>query len=216
MKRIPTVAIIAVGRSGTNFFVSALKDFEKSAAYFELFGTHGVFGITDYKDVAKRLGEYAGHEITKAEDPVLSDKFKTKPVLHLNYLNHSAMEAGYDWMSYKVFPDQVDVAKLKVSLREEKTKVLFLKRNRLDTYISLQKALQKGEWMNTETTDFRPEINLDAFLHWANRQNRWYEDLYAYVLENDLDHAMISYDRVFCPYLKRSGVQSGALARRPA
>jgi len=194
MDRIPTIAIIAVGRSGTNHFVSTLRKLQGSACYYELFSEHGAFGIMDYPDIAEKLGDYIQHQVTAAEDLELVAKFKERPALLLNLMNHATAKAGYDWMSYKVFPNQVDEHKLKVSLREDKTKMLFLTRARIDTYISLQKALSKGQWLNVETSDLRPTLDANAFLKWADDQNNWYEQMYAFALEEGRPHAIVNYD----------------------
>ena len=194
MRRIPTIAIIAVGRSGTNHFVSTLRKLQGSACYYELFSEHGVFGIMDYPDIAERLSEYVQHTIRVAEDPDLVAKFKERPALLLNLMNHAVMQAGYEWMAYKVFPNQVDVHKLKVSLKEDLTGMLFLTRTRLDTYISLQKALAKGEWLNVETSDLRPALNANAFLNWADEQNAWYEELYAFARDEGRPFTVVNYD----------------------
>lgn len=193
-KRIPTVAIISVARSGTNYFVSTLNKFNRAAAYFELFGDRGVFGILNHPTVAERLSAIIERPVETADDPELVRVFRDRPALHLSLLNHCAAQTGYDWMSYKVFPDQVDIHKLKHSLLQDSTKVLFLTRSRLETYISLQKALSFGKWKNIETSDLRPAIDVDAFLSWAKHQTGWYTMLYAHVRSNDVPFEIVDYE----------------------
>lgn len=194
MRRLPTLNIITAGRSGTNYFVSTLKKFTGSAAYYELFNENGAYGITDYPAITERLSEIIGHKITDPEDAELVRLFRERPALHLNLLNHCASQEGFGWMSYKVFAGQTDVAKLKHSLTEENSKALFITRSRLDTYISLQKAFAKNEWMGVSTSDVRPQIDIEAFVKWTNWQNRWYEEMYSYVVAQSLPFDVVNYE----------------------
>ncbi len=168
--------IVSVPRSGTNFFCECLDALTGAVAYHELFNGRGAFGLRPGAPQLARFAPALGHTPADARDPALIAHFRAEPHAALDTLARAAADEGLVLMGYKVFPRQVAMPVLASLMRRPRTRVGFILRNRIDTFISYEKARQQETWKGTDTTLFRPELNPQAFLDWAAETDRWFAD----------------------------------------
>ncbi|HJB63658.1 MAG TPA: hypothetical protein H9769_08130 [Candidatus Microbacterium pullistercoris] len=69
-----------------------------------------------------------------------------------------------------------------------------LVRSRLDAYISVQKNVSGESGTHTDTSEVRPEIDVDAFLEWAVDLDRWFERMADVLEAMDRPYRILSYD----------------------
>lgn len=171
------IVIVASPRSGSNFFCECLGALPEVAGLHEVFNPRGVFGLGGriLPAVCDRFGLT---DVESAKDPQVVKVFRKTPLEALEVLATVLREQGKSAMSYKIFPRQLSMDTVGQILDNDRRHPLFLVRRRLDTYISLQKALHSDTWTQTSTIDVRPEIELDDFLRWAAQTDKWYTETF--------------------------------------
>jgi hypothetical protein len=168
------VVIVSSPRSGTNFFCECLADLDQNLGLFEVFNKGGLYGGRQ----GSVLGTFSKHlerRIRDVSDPALLEFVHDSPIDALNIIGRAAAADGYSTFSYKIFPKQVAEGAFGQILHAERTRVVVIVRQRLDTFISYQKARQADVWKNQSTEDILPTIDVKAFLKWAKRLDTWYE-----------------------------------------
>lgn len=140
------------------------------------FNGRGAFGLRPGAPQLARFAPTLGHTPADARDPALIAHFRTDPHTALDTLARAAADEGLALMGYKVFPRQVTMPVLASLMRRPRTRVGFILRNRLDTFISYEKARQQDAWKGADTTLFRPDLDPQAFLAWAAETDRWFAD----------------------------------------
>ena len=190
--------IISLPRSGTNFYCECLNAIPQVAAFYEFFGDQGVFGLAGNAQMHERLSKHFGRTIEEENDPELLEAVKSQPATYLNIFSAIAAGTGSRLFSLKVFPQQVEMSKLRVALSGDHKRVVFITRSRLDCYISFQKALATQTWREADTTDQRPTIDIHAFLEWCEQSDVWYRRLLKHAREEGLDYRIVSYEADIC------------------
>lgn len=165
--------ILAVPRSGTNFFCECLDAFPEVTAYFELFNPAGAFGIGPQvlPVVAERLGV---NDPSSHKDPRFAQAFREDPARSLRMLAEASRSTGVSTISYKIFPRQMSDEALGQLMQDDRRHVLFITRRRLDVFVSYLKARESGSWVRGSTADVLPAVNVDEFLSWARETDEWY------------------------------------------
>ena len=81
----------------------------------------------------------------------------------------------------------------------EGARFLIVKRRPIDVYISFAKAVSTQGWILKDTTDFRPELDIDDFLEWHHDRSHFYAEMEAMVARRNCAVAHISYERDILP-----------------
>lgn len=171
------IVIIAAPRSGTNFFCECLGALPEVAGFYELFNREGAFGIGG-RILPVLCDRFGLTGIESAKDPRLVKVFRETPLEALDALASVAREHGKSAMSYKIFPRQLSMDTVGQILDDDRRHPLFLVRRRLDVYISLEKARHSGSWTRSSTVDVRPEVQVEDFLRWAAKTDKWYAETF--------------------------------------
>lgn len=187
------IITIAVPRSGTNFMCECIADFPGVLGLFEIFNPRGVFGAKN-SGLLGALNEQLGTGYKEVSDTGLVELFRSRPLVAVEHLRRATAARGFSYVSYKVFPSQIDDDELSELLSNRSCRVLVLTRRRLDVYISYVKARELDVWKGTSTADLRPEIDVDDFLRWCKRSDSWYEDAKALLDKHGTPYAILRYE----------------------
>lgn len=161
-------------------------------AYFELFNPNGVMGAGT-EPVLERAGAIFGHKIESARDPDLVRLFRQEPVRGLGILNDIAEMRQRKCISYKIFPNQLQMPVIEQIVDHDGVFVILLSRTRLDVYISYLKARQTNVWKNTPTHELDCTVDVDDFLSWAAEQDSWFERCAELVGRSGRPSAVLDY-----------------------
>lgn len=172
-RSIPEIVLISAPRSGTNFFCECLIDLPEVMGLYEIFNPGGVYGAARGEQLPI-LSELAGIPAESASDPDLIRLFRQRPAEALDALGETARRTGRSVVSYKVFPKQLDQAVFADLLVADHRVPVILTRNRLDVFISYEKARQSKTWKNSDTSGMKPTIDVDAFVEWARGNDDWF------------------------------------------
>lgn len=187
------VIIISSPRSGTNFFCECIGSLTGVTSYFEVFNPRGVMGAGDARTLAT-LSAKLKKPVLSAKDPGLLAYFADSPLDGLGLLRGHARGQGAQVLSYKIFPNQLSPEMLEAILRRPGALVVFIVRQRLQTFISYKKATTRDVWKNAETGDQLVEIDAAEFISWGRRIDRWYAEARDLVEAHGIDHAIWSYE----------------------
>lgn len=190
---IREIVILSAPRNGTNFLCECLGGLREIDAYFELFNPNGAMG-TAVPPVLSRVSAMFGREVVSAQDPDLVALFRTEPVRALWMLRDTARARRRKCISYKIFPGQLSPAALATVLDRDGVFVILLSRTRLDVYISYLKARQTNVWKNAPTAGLACEVEVAAFLDWAEEQDRWFDSCAELLRRTGRPSAVFDYD----------------------
>ena len=141
-----------------------------------------------------------GDPFRLSPDPELLDLVKERPGKYLNLFSSACAGSGLRLFSYKVFPKQVELPKLRAALKGAHQKIVFITRSRLDCYISFQKAMVTRDWGWKDTTDQKPVVDAADFLKWCAEKDQWYRIMLKHARETGLDYRIVSYEAdIDCP-----------------
>jgi hypothetical protein len=172
---IDEIVILSSPRSGTNYFCDSIGDFNEVMGFAEIFNPAAVYGANGH-DVFEYISNRLGASITDPSDRRLTTFFRTEPLEALRVLGDAARLAGAKFISYKIFPRQLERADLSLLLASPGRTILFIVRRRLDAYISYEKARQTAAWKNVSTADTQPTIDAHQFMKWARATDEWFDD----------------------------------------
>ncbi|SFM81077.1 hypothetical protein [Shimia aestuarii] len=194
LEDVREITIVAAPRSGTNYFCDTLGAFEENAAFLELFSPEGVFGVSKYEGILAMINSNLGTQYDDPQDKSFVNFVRQAPLEFLAALKAAVAEIGKTAFSYKIFADQLNRPHLREILESSNRHVLFVVRNRIDSYISFCKAREKNVWVNQDTSDLKIEIDFHEFMEWAAKLDRWYAETEAVLREAGRKYSIFSYD----------------------
>lgn len=188
------ILVVAAPRTGTNFLCECLGEFPEMLGLMEIFNPRGVFGL-DSRELLPWFGQRINvAELASVDDPVLVRHFREMPIRALTSLREATASRGLDAFSYKVFPGQLShevMARIFAGLHR---RVIFLVRNRLDVFISYEKARHLDVWKNHSTKDLLPTIDVEDFVQWAQSVDQWYADVTNLAQLHDKRPVVLTYE----------------------
>lgn len=187
------IVVLATPRSGTNYFCECLTEFNEVRGFYEIFNPAAVMGAG--KRVVPLLNQELDLAATDARDKDLVRTFRRQPSRALDALAVAGRGLGGSIISYKVFPRQLQMDDLAGLFKDDRRRVVFIVRSRLDVYISYQKAQQTNVWTKKSTAEFLPEIKTDDFLEWADGVDAWYSACLGHVEEARLRCCIAQYEK---------------------
>lgn len=192
-----SIVIISAPRSGTNYFCDTMEAFSEIAGLFEIFNPRGVFGASGYPELFTSFldGNPKLVEGTPiAEQPVLIRTFRDQPVASVQILEEDLHKVRKEYISYKIFPNQIPDEKLTVLLRELAAAAIFIVRSRIATFISFKKAMLTDQWHNTDTRDMKLSLDLQEFLSWCEGHDAWFHNTSDIAMRLRIPSLFISYE----------------------
>ncbi|KEP67913.1 hypothetical protein DL1_18210 [Thioclava dalianensis] len=191
---IQELVIVSSPRSGTNFFCECVGALQGAKAYFEILNPAGVFGITDAATL-HALNEGFGTQAENAQDKDLIHAFRADPMRGIDILRDDATSRGQSLISYKIFPGQASLEMMGKIFSRENVAVIQIVRQRLDTFISYEKARTKNVWHNKDTTDLLVSVDVDAFLKWARTLDKWHIENSNLISKHDIPRSIWTYKK---------------------
>ena len=183
--------LVSAPRSGTNYFHGVLaKTSREVMTCYEIFNKKAVFCTNAYlQDLSSKLKtDFESMRDTRLVAYAREDKLR-----FISTLLEIANERNLKYLLFKIFPNQINN-----SLEHLDTingvKLVILKRQPIECFISLTKAGILNLWTKTDTTDIKPIINIEKFLAWHTKTSQWYErwnnatvnSRYSLSYENDI------------------------------
>ena len=185
------IMLASAPRSGTNYFHGVMaKSSRDVMTCYEIFNKQAVFCTNNYlKDLSAKLKT----DFESIRDTRLVNYAREDKPRFISTLLEIADEHDYKYLLFKIFPGQIDYNLEKLDAIE-KVKLITLTRHPIECFISLTKATSLNSWERTDTTDVKPNINLENFLAWHNKISKWYErwnnatvfSRYSLTYENDI------------------------------
>ena len=168
--QVQTLILIAIGRTGSNYLCNLLGRHPQIEARYEIFANVEATSLTDGEIEA--LSDMANYTFKSSEDLELIKYLKTN-YHQLIQVIKSRLTKEKLIFSFKIFQDHL----LPQAMTEliDDSEVIFVTRTVIDTYISKMKALQLETWVQKDTTEFKPAIDANHFVHWYNENCRYYQ-----------------------------------------
>ena len=110
---------------------------------------------------------------------------------------HATSKAKY--FGFKIFRNQLELNQMvKFFLENKKIKKVILKRNLLDSYISLLIARSVKSYGNINTNDIKVHFKEEHFQKWLSQVETFYSFLEFKALESPQEYSYLSYEEVNC------------------
>lgn len=174
------ICILAAPRSGTNHMCALWRSFQGHASFAEIFHRKSAYGCVRHLD---DLNAAFGTAATGIDDPVLTENMRGDPVRGVEALKAACSRAGYDGISYKIFPTHLEQRRLQALLNRDGLVVVIVKRLLIDCYISSKKAQSLGTWIKADTTARQVALDFAEFDKWANNRRRWFRKAEDFLTE---------------------------------
>lgn len=190
--------IVTFPRSGSTALGSL---FESIGEPFYYYGE--IFGFNQWPKAIDRItanypffsSRYLKRFLQKKKEGTIPYKFEMSgldPEKVLRSLQKSPGIHIFKIMSYHFPPERLE--KL---IEEFRPKVLFLRRNHLDRYISTKKAQATGKWHGFNTDDDVIEVDEKSFAHAVETCTTFYGSIRGSCLSSNVDWLDLDYSEVF-------------------
>lgn len=185
------IAIIAIERTGTNYFCNLVRQLINMNGMYELFHPEEPFGLSPalwgeiFGVDADRIVSVPKIEMARA---VVSDparvveglrRFEKRPSL------------------FKIFPGHIALSKVRDQILLNSAIIkIFIDRSPIDVFISQLKAGKVSKWKNLDTTDIRVSLKRKQIENWYINRKEWY-DFCVHILEKSRqDYGYINYEKI--------------------
>ncbi len=176
MKKI--YILVAIGRTGSNYFCKLLENSPLFISAYELFHNKCIY---DLSDCLNEYEQYTGKNFNKICDTELMDYIHEYPENLLDFFYSQLVKSNKQIFSFKIFHGQLDFEKVKSILRRDDVEVFFIKRYPIDSYVSMLKAMATGKWKFKDSTDVKPKIKLNQYIKWYEEREEWYKSVKNYL-----------------------------------
>lgn len=176
------ISIISGARTGSTYISDILGNFKNINNNAELFNPCNMLAWNVQVKYRKDL-----------DNDYLQSIKQTTPHIILNSLLEIIEE---DILSYKVHDKHLLDSHIE-GIIERSTLVIFLYRNHIDKYISLQKAQKLNTWQHTDTSFTKIVLNKQDMINHKNEMKVWYSNTKALVKEKHIVFFEIDYDKFF-------------------
>jgi hypothetical protein len=181
MKKL--ILIISIERSGTNYFCNFIDNsFTNINVSYELFCKKECFINYNLK---KNITDYYNTDIDK-----LYEKIKHNPINLLEKISEYCEE---NIILFKLFNWQLNNDNVK-KIIECAYRVIFLKRNYIDTFISHEKAQKINKYENINTDNIKIFFDFQKFNKYKKINDIWFSDTYEHVNKCKINHIIINYE----------------------
>lgn len=172
--RTKLVCLIAAPRTGSSYICDLLDNHPDVESHSELFHREATFiGVRHRDRVVKLLRHKAEIDFDDYRDQRLVE-FAHREPQHLIQQLQQASSASV--LFFKLFPRHLDSAEFeRTILRNSSIAKLILDRDRLATFVSLRKAVEKQQWSHSDTSQQQVRIDAHAYARWWKETQAWYD-----------------------------------------
>lgn len=149
------IVILTPGRSGSTYFLNNIANIPEFYAFGEIFSNDGL----------NRLNGYENDFISKTniQNDDLYEFIKHNPEILLDFLK-TKLDDRYKIFFYKILIHQLQLKHIIKICKRSENKTIFLVRNVIDTYISDFKAEHFSVYTYLDTTNYKPEIDINLLM----------------------------------------------------
>tara|TARA_X000000368_G_C22900784_1_gene654009 strand:+ start:169 stop:966 length:798 start_codon:yes stop_codon:yes gene_type:complete len=185
---IKKICLITVARSGSNWFCNAVKNIDGIKGYYELFHPLQPYGLSnnDIEYLSKIHRDQFSYVDGSIDDNQFNKFRLSKPNMFLSTLLKLAQENNDKKIFFKLFNEHLSDNSLKKLHRNKSLHYIFLLRNILDSYISLEKASNLNKWNKVDTTDIKIEIDKSKLLSYQTKILKWYKYNYSSISNENI------------------------------
>lgn len=194
MTEFREILVLGLGRSGSNLLSSILRNIEGNAGFFEIFFEHKAQGLQHFPEILKRVAVAIGTETEDPESPSFLAARDADPVAFFEALSAASRAEGHQSMTCKIFAKQISISNLQILLRRPNLSVIYLTRNRIDRYISDIKGSITKRYVQDDTTQLRPRLDVTKFLSKAFQQDRELDEMHRAVVESGVRFSHLRYE----------------------
>jgi Glycosyl transferases group 1 len=195
MTEFREILVLGLGRSGSNLLCSILRKIEGNAGYFEIFGRGKSEGLRDHPSVMSQMIARFAPGAQDATDAGFLAARNADPVAFFDALSKATRAEGHSSMTCKIFVRQISLEHLQAILARPNLSVIFLTRRRIDRYISGVKGQMTGRYVNTDSTEVRPALDLADFLRKAFETDRELDAFRDAVVASGNRYSSLTYER---------------------
>lgn len=192
------VFLVTLPRSGSTALGSL---FESVGPPFHYYGE--IFGFNQWPKSIERItfhypffsSRYLKGFLRKKKEGTVPDKFETSGLKAEKVLRSVEKTAGihvFKIMNYHFPPKRLDSL-----IAEFQPKVIFLRRNHLDRFISTKKAQATGKWQSYNTDADLIEVDEKSLLHSIAKNTEFYDEIRQCCLSNRIEWLDLDYSEVF-------------------
>jgi hypothetical protein len=191
MGKTSSICILGTGRTGSTHLGRILNNFEKFAAFGELFGRRASWGLV--RHVPAFLVVPGARNNNK--DPAIVAFAHANPRLFLDRVARICRWTGKPVMAFQLFPHHLPEKTIETEILERRgTRAMLITRRAIDTYISQQKAYLVSKWTGTDTTEQKVAIDAGHFADWHSKIASWYIHWEVYHRARGLELPVIRYE----------------------
>lgn len=191
-----TVLLVSFPRSGTSWLGSVLENFGAPFTYYgELFAC-----LSEAPGLGIVARHYRGFKLPYLRAFLAQRRqwrlmsFEDFGLSSTRVLRIMSQQPGINVV--KVFPRHVADSQLETLLREFAPHVVFLRRNHLDRFTSIERAKQTGTWQNAQYGGLDISIDQSELQRVANEAQAWYREQKALCLSLGLQVSDVAYEEL--------------------
>jgi len=204
------ICLLSVKRTGSNHLCSVLGNYQRVAAFYELFEAGGSWGLRTHVPVPL-VTIWAKNRVT---DPALIRFVNAHPRLFLNRVARVCRFTGKPVMIFKILAGQLTYETIKSEvLGRPGTRAMLISRRAIDSFVSEQKALMLSEWLSVDTTGVKVEVDAGEYADWHHKAAAWYQHWIEHYRALGQGLPIIRYEDVIDAELNHTLDRFSALAR---
>ena len=179
------ILIVAAARTGSSRLTELCSAYPDLNALGEIFN-HNSDPRSPFRstELLYEMGSITVSDHGVARAFCLSNPFEVLPILGSNGKTNVL----------KVAPRHLPADVLIELFKNQISGVIFLTRNPIDSYISLQKARMASSWGKKDTTDIRVTLEVPKFLAYCRRLNAHYKFCLKHTKQNSLSAVSVCYE----------------------
>jgi LPS sulfotransferase NodH len=176
------LTVLTTARTGSNYFCDAVDmGFSNINVHYEIYNKDCCYLG---RDQSVRNALFATYSRNDLHNVVRDD-----PVAFVTHLQAACKE---DYMLFKLFVDHLSPEHTR-ALLSQSTRVIVLKRNFLDSFISNEKAKQVGAYSLVSTTNVKITFDTETYRKYKGYYDALYVSYETFLQENKIPHAVVHY-----------------------
>lgn len=185
------LCIVGIARTGTNYLCDQLRQIAEIRSRTEIFHRQEAFGLTDAEIAA--VGAAARQRFEHGRDAALIAWMREHPGSAIEAVHSAGPRESI--LSFKIFREHLPVEAVRESfLTRNDVVFLIVRRQIIDSYISLRKAQTVASFTTNDTTDVRVRLHPATFAKYVRTNQQWYEAISTELISSARPSARLNYE----------------------
>jgi hypothetical protein len=184
--------MFSIPRTGTNHLLCMMKKVKRLKVYFEIFHPEEAFGIN--RNEASLIADRYNKEFESNKDKKFIKWARNNPLLMIDFLSERAKKC-FDYMILKIFPTHLHLRQIDALLgNSQQTRAIIIKRNAIDSFISLTKSNLTGYYNNCDTSKLQVNLSVNYFKSWYIQNYNWYRAIESMLTFHQIPTIYFNYE----------------------